>query len=452
MHQPLNTRTELAYNAASVAGRAVLSHWYRDRLPGGINNTWQLVKQLLVLCITLYLSQLLTKWRWHTITTNSSSSSSSSSSSASRAQGLTGGGGTTAAGCGVGFASPMNNRKGDMVEAAEESEGLGMAALGDDDGWQGARQPEKAYSVAGKAAAATGGVVEFRPAALSPRRQQGAGVSRPDLDCAVVPEPGCGTALRMSRPAADGTDFHNGVDADLIASGEARQELPQSPVALPRYAPFIRRHTLLFKIPWAEPEQLPPGYEQRLRDLVADRGYNMAAVYVRKGCVELTMVLEERGERSRGHCVADCRELRNDSHLGVEAVVEALGLMHLAEDPAEPNVGGRTIEGAMHPVAGAHASRPLPRLSQVEVKMVGMDYEEGVLGTPGSGQELPADCLASRTTPGAAHGYSCDCGFRMSSVCSCRKRRCVRAHRWTEHPNSVIELWGPAAARSGVTW
>jgi hypothetical protein len=53
------------------------------------------------------------------------------------------------------------------------------------------------------------------------------------------------------------------------------------------------RHTLPPQIPWAEPEQLAPGYEQRLRELAAAEGYHLAAVYVRRGCVELTMVLEE---------------------------------------------------------------------------------------------------------------------------------------------------------------
>jgi hypothetical protein len=54
------------------------------------------------------------------------------------------------------------------------------------------------------------------------------------------------------------------------------------------------------QIPWAEPEQLAPGYEQRLRELAAAEGYHLAAVYVRRGCVELTMVLEEQQGVPRG--------------------------------------------------------------------------------------------------------------------------------------------------------
>ncbi|GLI65321.1 hypothetical protein VaNZ11_008864 [Volvox africanus] len=410
---PLNTPTELAYGVASVAGRAILSHWYRDRLPGGINNIWQVAKQLLVLCTTLYLNQLLSIWRCHCIT------SSRSSNSASRARGTLRGDGDTAASCDGGSAHRMNNRKGKMMDAAEERVGLGMAELGDGDGWCGARRLEKLHSEENTAVA--GGAVQLGPAVLSPRQQQDLGVSQLDLGCGVVAAGVCGTAVagpsRASGAAADSADLHGGNDVDPIANRGAPQGVPQPPVGLPRYEPFIRRRTFVFKIPWAEPEQLHPGYKQRLRELVADRGYNMAAVYVRKGCVELTMVLEERGGRSRDECVADCPELRDHPHVGVEAVVQALGLMHLVEDLAEPKAERDAIEGAMRPGAGAQPGRSVLRLSQVEVKMVGIDYTEGVHGTHGSSKGQP-DCSLSPSIPGAVHSFSCDCGFQMSCVCA----------------------------------
>ncbi|GIL55648.1 hypothetical protein Vafri_11201 [Volvox africanus] len=356
---PLNTQTELAYGVASVAGRAVLSHWYRDRLPGGINNTWQVAKQVLVLCTTLYLNQLLSIWRCHSIT------SSRSSNSTSRARGALRGVGDTAASCDGGSAYPINNRKGKIMEAAEESMGLGLAALGDGDGQWGTRRLEKLHSEINTAAS---GAIQLRPAALSPRQQQDPGVSRLDLGCGVAAAASCGTAAagpsRANGAAADRADLRVDIDVDPITNGGApqgvsQQAVPQPAVALPCYEPFIRRRTLIFKIPWAEPEQLRPGYEQRLRQLVSCRGYNMAEVYVRKGCVELTMVLEEREGRSQDLCVVDCPELRPDHpRVGVEAVVEALGLTHLVEDLAEPKAEGGAIEGAIAPpVAGAPPGR-----------------------------------------------------------------------------------------------
>ncbi|KAG2486360.1 hypothetical protein HYH03_014941 [Edaphochlamys debaryana] len=52
------------------------------------------------------------------------------------------------------------------------------------------------------------------------------------------------------------------------------------------------------KIQGVEPSQLSPGYEQRLRGLVAARGAGrrLAGVYVRGGCVELVLQLEGLGE------------------------------------------------------------------------------------------------------------------------------------------------------------
>ncbi|GIL50857.1 hypothetical protein Vafri_6849 [Volvox africanus] len=64
-------------------------------------------------------------------------------------------------------------------------------------------------------------------------------------------------------------------------------------VQLPPYRPFIRRHTIHVKIPFAEPEDIAQDLERRLRSLVEPRGLHLAWTYIRRGCVELTMVLEE---------------------------------------------------------------------------------------------------------------------------------------------------------------
>ncbi|KAG2447395.1 hypothetical protein HYH02_007723 [Chlamydomonas schloesseri] len=84
----------------------------------------------------------------------------------------------------------------------------------------------------------------------------------------------------------------------------------------PPYRSFVRHVTTHYKIPWAEPEDITPGFEERLAALCAARGRVLTGVYVRAGCIELTLTLADRAGRGRdtaGHIDADetlsCAEL-----------------------------------------------------------------------------------------------------------------------------------------------
>ncbi|EFJ51728.1 hypothetical protein VOLCADRAFT_87483 [Volvox carteri f. nagariensis] len=73
-------------------------------------------------------------------------------------------------------------------------------------------------------------------------------------------------------------------------------ELHGAPCLLPYKSP-IRRRTARIKIPFAEPDQISPGYVERLQELVAQRGMHLSGVYVRPGCIELLLDLEVEAER-----------------------------------------------------------------------------------------------------------------------------------------------------------
>ncbi|KAG2454513.1 hypothetical protein HYH02_000360 [Chlamydomonas schloesseri] len=60
----------------------------------------------------------------------------------------------------------------------------------------------------------------------------------------------------------------------------------------PAYRSVVRRRTTRIKIPFAEPEQLSPGFMERLQGVAAQHGVVLAGVYVRPGCIELLLDME----------------------------------------------------------------------------------------------------------------------------------------------------------------
>ncbi|GIL81276.1 hypothetical protein Vretimale_1093 [Volvox reticuliferus] len=113
-----------------------------------------------------------------------------------------------------------------------------------------------------------------------------------------------GVAAAATAPAAAGT-VAIGADGDIGATAAAAPPmLPHSRV-LP-YNPYIRRASLFTKIPGYEPDQITPGFEQRLALLVAALGgggsnsssRRLGWVYIRPGCVELLLEEEEWGTSS----------------------------------------------------------------------------------------------------------------------------------------------------------
>ncbi|GFR41955.1 hypothetical protein Agub_g2752 [Astrephomene gubernaculifera] len=125
--------------------------------------------------------------------------------------------------------------------------------------------------------------------------------------------------------------------ADLAACRTALQREP--------YRSPVGRCAVRFKIPWAEPEQLTPGYEARIAAVAAQYGLRVAGSYVRAGCIELVLVLEAAaaggrqglGEQPAGgsphrSTTTATREqvgwLADVAALDVTAVVGALQLRH----------------------------------------------------------------------------------------------------------------------------
>lgn len=79
--------------------------------------------------------------------------------------------------------------------------------------------------------------------------------------------------------------------AHQLPDGRPQQQ-PQYPGLLlagrpPSYRSVVRRRTMRIKLPFAEPEQLSPGFTERLQDVAAQQGVMLAGVYVRPGEVTL---------------------------------------------------------------------------------------------------------------------------------------------------------------------
>ncbi|KAG2485731.1 hypothetical protein HYH03_015540 [Edaphochlamys debaryana] len=97
--------------------------------------------------------------------------------------------------------------------------------------------------------------------------------------------------------AEQGAGQGAGREAQLEAQQEAAldfQELQQllSERPLPTYRPFLRLSTTLVKIPWGEPEDMGPTFREDLAAAFVgrDADQHMLQVYVRRGCIELTIV------------------------------------------------------------------------------------------------------------------------------------------------------------------
>ncbi len=84
--------------------------------------------------------------------------------------------------------------------------------------------------------------------------------------------------------------------ADQQASFPPPSQLPGEPLGAqqqypgllaagtqPAYRSVVRRRTTRIKVPFAEPEQLSPGFVERLQDVAAQHGVVLAGVYVRPG-------------------------------------------------------------------------------------------------------------------------------------------------------------------------
>ncbi|KAG2447399.1 hypothetical protein HYH02_007726 [Chlamydomonas schloesseri] len=89
------------------------------------------------------------------------------------------------------------------------------------------------------------------------------------------------TPVAVLLPPAEQCPEGGGADAVVAAA-------PRPPVR--PYQSLIRRRTTHhYKIPWADPEDIAPGFEERLAALYAARGLAVTGMHVRAGCIELTV-------------------------------------------------------------------------------------------------------------------------------------------------------------------
>ncbi|GLC54597.1 hypothetical protein PLESTB_000883600 [Pleodorina starrii] len=111
------------------------------------------------------------------------------------------------------------------------------------------------------------------------------------------------SATAAAAAAETGADSHAAADATALAAASAMAAAAAADLGahygaalragpgIPYRSP-IRRRTARIKIPFAEPDQISPGYVERLRELVKERGMVLSGVYVRQGCIELLLDLE----------------------------------------------------------------------------------------------------------------------------------------------------------------
>ncbi|GIL82191.1 hypothetical protein Vretifemale_11084, partial [Volvox reticuliferus] len=109
---------------------------------------------------------------------------------------------------------------------------------------------------------------------------------------AAAVEAGTGSIVAGPATAVQDEGTKNMVpDLATVANGRAVCGAVSTTLTIPYKSP-IRRRTARIKIPFAEPEDIAPGYVERLQALVAQRGMHLSGVYVRPGCIELLMDLE----------------------------------------------------------------------------------------------------------------------------------------------------------------
>ncbi|GLC36138.1 hypothetical protein PLESTM_000408700 [Pleodorina starrii] len=317
---------KLAHCTAMAAGLLVLSLWHRDRVPGGIKIAWQMATRAAVPAITLYFAHGRRHGHLIRASDRSSGGGGAGASIADRtavAKGKTaghvpeaeaavmgGGGGTGAAAppwCSVGTCgSAAGNGDGGGGGGAEASSGALCAASATEGGARPAESSESALERL------------FEPAVA---------------DGAALGAPPCEHEAAVGATDADWSGSGGGWTTWQVSAAPAPGPLPK----LPPYKAFVRRRSVRYKIPWAEPEQLGAGYEQRLCDLVAARGLHLTAVYVRRGCIELTLVIEEwREEAEEAEEVVAAEAAEGEG----EGVGANRGLRTLSGAPADDAAAG----------------------------------------------------------------------------------------------------------------
>ncbi|KAG2454565.1 hypothetical protein HYH02_000410 [Chlamydomonas schloesseri] len=113
------------------------------------------------------------------------------------------------------------------------------------------------------------------------------------------------------------------------------------------YRSLVRRQVVAFKVPWAEPEDIQPGFQQRLAELVAAKGLVLADVSVRRGCIELVVILQQSAHGGEGTGAGGKRHHQADGGLDAAALVRTLGLLRGRNDGAGDGQQGAQQEAEL---------------------------------------------------------------------------------------------------------
>ncbi|PNW72483.1 hypothetical protein CHLRE_16g684827v5 [Chlamydomonas reinhardtii] len=219
-------------------------------------------------------------------------------------------------------------------------------------------------------------------------------------------------ALPLPAPMLERSSGTVTVAAPQAAGHQSQPSAPAGSSVLRPHKPYrsyLRGRTKhYFKIPWAELEDITPGFEERLAALCAARGRVLTGVYVRAGCIELTIHLAEYGAgttRAGVHAgpaaAAGALSHSDAAVLSVEEVIAALGLS-LPSGPADAALQAVSVQqelvdrAASEPEASGDGARSQARVVRVSPRVL--------LLTPADAAASSAAALRVRVAFGGSTG------------------------------------------------
>ncbi|KAG2436382.1 hypothetical protein HXX76_006689 [Chlamydomonas incerta] len=329
--KPPSIAAELAVGTFQTAATGVLHCWHAHRTALAPPLYQLLLVRLAVMAVNVYTGMALGGGRVRGAGTSGAGTEAASGSRA---------------GAGTAGASGRPGRKCEVIH-----DNRGPAELGPCD-CAGGGGPVAASPIKGSPAAGTA-------AAASAAGNPSAGLPAPEAPGAAAAQ----AALRLHAPAAAAAAAAGtGAAAAAIEAAVAPIYglMPNRP-----YRSILRRHVMTCKVPWAEPEDIQPGFQQRLAELVAAKGLVLADISVRR----------DGGDARR----------QLDGGLDVAALVRTLGLLR----------GQQGAGGDGHAAPGAHEAELLAAVQRVRDVVL----TRGAAPAHGVGSEAGAGAPAAPPLP-----------------------------------------------------
>ncbi|GIL65627.1 hypothetical protein Vafri_19210 [Volvox africanus] len=360
----VNMVIELAYCAWAAAATAILWYWYRDFIPG-VSFQGQMLTRLIVTLTNIYLDRLLSCRRHQHRGPAGLGRGSGPAARATAATTAAATAAATTAACGS--AGSVMCKDAAAAAAIAIKEGAECVGGKEKDAVLKTKFPSSDDSSSAEAVSRPDGILppaghvflrHSKPSAAAPvinssNSSRGGGDTGSDgngnsnaggngngscITSTALSEKEETTSTcwrtapaRVTQASGDVTAAVATPSAPSAGSQDGRMATMVPPTA---YRSPCRRRTVLVKIPWAEPEQMTPRFEQRLKALVSEQGLKLTGVYVRRGCVELLMVVEEEVDPPPPPPLALALPAGAGSqsgntgawHLDPAALLEALGL------------------------------------------------------------------------------------------------------------------------------